>query len=393
MKILIVHNKYIHQGGEDEVVVSEQKMLEHFGHSVRKYERTNTELTEYNLFQRIKFFLCDVYWSEKSYREILAVLSEFKPDIVHVHNTFSMVGIAVYKACRHMKIPIVQTLHNYRFLCPIGVFYRRNQICEDCAVKGRKSAVDHRCWKNSYLLTHLLVNTINNAYEKIKFSDIVNQFIVPTKFSFEKHTHYGWKKDKLSIKTNFLATDLKPLHHRENYALFVGALQPYKGVEVLLQAFEKLGSNFPLRIIGDGPLKRLVESAQDKIKMEYLGQKPWHETIGYIQKAKFLILPSTCYEVSPRVIIEAFACGVPVIVSNIGGMAEAVESGKTGFQFAVNNPDDLAEKTRQLFINSDLNQQMGQNARLEYEGKYTVDANYAALMSIYHKVIKEFKPA
>lgn len=390
MRILIVHNKYLCPGGEDEVVKSEQNMLERFGNAVLLYERSNQEIKSYAFMKKIKFFLKDIYSSQVIFRDIQSVLKKFKPDIVHIHNTFSVIGNSIYRACQEEKIPIVQTLHNYRFLCPIGVFYRKGNICEDCTTKGKKSAVINRCWKNSYLLSGLLVNTIKNAYEKINFSDIVSQFIVPTRFSQEKYVKNGWDPKKLSIKSNFLSTDLQALPKRGNYALFVGSLQSYKGVELLVKAFGKLGRGFPLKIIGDGPLKSKVEESVHQFDGEYLGQQEWQNTIRYIQHAKFLILPSTCYEVSPRVIIEAFACGVPVVVSNIGGMAEAVTDGKTGSHFKVNNSDDLAQKAKYMFENDEGNILMGHNARLEYEQKYTVEKNYSALISIYQKVIMNF---
>lgn len=390
MRILIVHNKYLCPGGEDEVVKSEQHMLESFGHTVLLYERSNQEIKSYGLMKKIKFFLKDIYSSQLIFQDVQSVLKTFKPDIIHIHNTFSVIGNAIYRACKEAGIPVVQTLHNYRFLCPIGVFYRRGVICEDCTSKGKKSAVMNRCWKNSYLLSGLLVNTINNAYEKINFSDIVGQFIVPTRFSQEKYVKNGWDPKKLSIKPNFLSTDIKVLPKREDYALFVGGLQPYKGIEVLIDAFQKLGRGFPLKIIGDGPLRNKVEESVHQFDLEYLGQQKWEQTIQTIQQAKFLILPSTCYEVSPRVIIEAFACGVPVVVSNIGGMAEAVTHGQTGFHFKVNNSGDLAEKVKYMFEHHEDNRVMGHNARVEYEQKYTVERNYSALMAIYQKVITNF---
>lgn len=391
MRILIVHNKYLCPGGEDEVVKSEQNMLERFGNTVLLYERSNHEIKSYGLMKKIRFFFKDIYVSQTVFQDIQSVLKRFKPDIIHIHNTFSVIGNSIYRAGQEAGIPVVQTLHNYRFLCPIGVFYRGGIICEDCTTKGKKSAVINRCWKNSYLLSGLLVNTINNAYEKINFSDIVGQFIVPTKFSQEKYVKNGWDPKKLSIKSNFLSTDLRALPKRGDYALFVGSLQSYKGVELLVTAFRKLGRGFPLKIIGDGPLRNIVEESVHQIDSEYLGQQKWQDTIRYIQQAKFLILPSTCYEVSPRVIIEAFACGVPVVVSNIGGMAEAVTHGKTGFHFKVNDSDDLAEKAKHMFEHSEDNRGMGHNARLEYEQKYTVEKNYSVLMSIYQQVLTSFR--
>ncbi len=387
MKILLIHNLYLQPGGEDEVVKTEKKMLEQFGHKVILYERYNKEIEAYNVFQKIKFTLTDIYWSKVSYKAIRKIIQKEKPDIAHIHNTFSVISPSVYQACHDENIPIVQTLHNYRFLCPIAIFYRSGKVCTDCLSTGRKAAVINRCWKNSYFMSFVLKRIIDKFYAKEIVTKTIDHFIVLSEFSKKMHVQNGFAQDKLTVKPNFLDFDPGISSVNGDYALFVGGLQDYKGIKVLLEAWGKLKGLLKLKIIGDGPLRQDVIAASKETNIEFLGQRPLSEVMEHMKKSFFVVLPSQCFENFPRVIVEAYACGKPVVVSDIGSLGELVQKKVTGLRFDPKSSDDLAQKVQWMIANPSLAQEMGQNARKVYEEKYIMQENYSALLKIYEKTI------
>jgi glycosyltransferase involved in cell wall biosynthesis len=118
-----------------------------------------------------------------------------------------------------------------------------------------------------------------------------------------------------------------------------------------------------------------------------LGRQPHAQVLDLIKGARFLVLPSECYETFPLVLVEAFACGVPVIASRLGGMAEILQDGHTGLHFAPGDPADLADKADWLWSRPDAARKMGRAARATYEAKYTANANYPILMRIYEAAL------
>ncbi|NJL81673.1 MAG: glycosyltransferase family 4 protein, partial [Richelia sp. SM2_1_7] len=157
--------------------------------------------------------------------------------------------------------------------------------------------------------------------------------------------------------------------------------------DTLLAAWEQLTEQMPLKIVGDGPLAPQVESAVKRLpSVEWLGRRPMSEVHELMGKAAFLVFPSKWYETFGRVAIEAFAKGTPVIAANIGAIAELVDSGRTGLHFRPGDAADLADKVKWVLANPEKLAQMRQEARLEFEAKYTADQNYQQLMEIYQQV-------
>lgn len=387
MKILIIHNRYLYPGGEDQVVQDEKELLEQSGHNVYLYERANDELNTYSFARKIRFSFNEVYYSNESYKQVVEILKRERPDIAHIHNPFLLITPSVYKACFNQGVPIVQTLHNYRFLCPIGTFYRDGHICEDCLTSGRFSCVRNRCWKSSFGASLMLAKVIDSYYQKEILSKAIAQFIVPSEFSRTKFIDNGFQSKNLVVKPNFLTEDPGLSDQSNDYAIFVGSFQSYKGIETLLKAWGQLKHKFALKLIGSGPLLEPLKKKYGSAHIEYFGQMSSNEVINYIKKARFLIAPSECYETFSRVIIEAFACGVPVIASEIGALKELVTPDKNGFLFAPGNANELSDKMNTLINDADLADQMGKNARKEFEERFTRQKNYEMLMDVYQKAI------
>ena len=161
----------------------------------------------------------------------------------------------------------------------------------------------------------------------------------------------------------------------------------------MLKAWEKLG-DIPLWIIGDGPERAELEALcrQKKLNVQFTGNLPRTKALQYLQRARLLVFPSITYESFGMGIIEAFACGVPVVASDHGAMRELVQHGHTGLRFRPMDVDDLARSVRKLWSDEELLAHTGHNARQEFERRYTAEANYRALIEIYEGVQNAHRP-
>jgi glycosyltransferase involved in cell wall biosynthesis len=217
---------------------------------------------------------------------------------------------------------------------------------------------------------------------------MVSKYICLTEFARNKFIQGGFPADKIVVKPNFINPDPGVENHCDGYALYVGRLSNEKGINTLIKSWKVLNEEIPLKIVGDGPLADFVaENVQFLRGVSLQGRTSAEEVSKLMGKALFLIVPSEWYETFGRVVIEAFAKGTPVIVSNIGALAEIVEDGVTGIHFETGNAKDLAAKVKWAANHPEEIHQMGQNGRRNYEEKYTVEKNYQMLMDIYKEAI------
>jgi len=215
----------------------------------------------------------------------------------------------------------------------------------------------------------------------------VDAYIVTTEFAREKFVRGGLPPERLIVKPNFVYPAPDPGKARDAYALFVGRLSPEKGVDTLLAAWKRAGVLMPLKIVGDGPLENEVADAIKGLEqVEWLGRQPRERVLALMRGASVLIFPSTCYENFPMTILEAFATGLPVIASNLGGMSSLIDHGRTGLRFRPGNPEDLAAKVEWALAHPGELAGMRREARGEFEAKYTAERNYKMLMEIYGTV-------
>lgn len=366
---------------------------------VIQYEKCNDDIS--GTLNKIKTTF-DSVWSKKTYREISALIKKNKPDIAHFHNIWYLISPSAYYACKDAGVPVVQTLHNFRMFCANGLLLRNGMVCEECVGKLPWRSVLHSCFRSSRLYS--IPVAVTEIVHQIKGTWVneVAAYIALTDFGKQKFIECGLPADRIFVKPNFLSSPPLPKYAKGAYAVYLGRLSQEKGLDVLLDAFQILASShfpissFSLKIVGEGPLMEQVKGERRKAKgerhangvdIEFVGRKSHQECMEILRNAAFLILPSLCYENFPLSIIEAFACGKPVIASRLGAMAAIVEHGKTGLLFETGNAEDLASKMQWMIENSDECAQMGRNARAEFEAKYTADKNYEILMDIYRRAI------
>ncbi|MHB1176427.1 MAG: glycosyltransferase [Sulfuriferula sp.] len=382
LRILLAHNAYQQRGGEDAVVEDELALLRSRGHVVETYFRHNDEIKQAS---RIKTAV-QTAWSFKTRDDVAARIMDFKPDLIHVHNTFPLISPAIYWVADRLAVPVVQTLHNFRLLCPQAMFLREGRVCEDCLGSVPWRGVVRGCYRGSKVQSAVLSSMVTVHRAMGTWRNKVTRYIALNDFCRRKFIEGGLPAERFVIKPNFVDF-AAPVEGPRDGFLFVGRLSAEKGVDVLVAAAGHL-INAPVRVAGSGPEETLLEGVAG---IHALGAVSGEAVRGEMNRAMVLILPSIWYENFPRTLVEAFGCGLPVIASRIGALADLVEDGVTGLLFEPGNAQDLAVKMRWAQQHPQQMAQMGRNARTLYETEFTAERNYQQLIAIYHDAIREVK--
>jgi glycosyltransferase involved in cell wall biosynthesis len=331
-------------------------------------------------------------------QELSEILKREKPHVAHFHNTFPLVSPGAYFACAKAGVPVVQTLHNYRLLCPAATFFRDGNICEQCLPRKTPwPGVLHSCYHGSASASFGVAAMLTSHRILGSWQNRIDAYIALSQFARNKFIQGGLPAERIRVKPNFVDADPGPKNGAGDYALFIGRLSEEKGLRVLLKAWACLKINVPLIIAGGGPMTSEVTIAVQKLgtnRIQVLGHVERGRVMELLRGARFLVFPSIWYEGAfPLSIIEAFACGLPVIASKIGAMEESIADGQTGLLFPCGNATNLAERVGWAWTHADQMQTMGRAARAEYEAKYTPEINYEMLMEIYksvqHRAAKE----
>jgi glycosyltransferase involved in cell wall biosynthesis len=393
MKVLLVHNRYGSSApsGEDEAVGNERRMLENHGIEVAIFDRCNDEIDDLSWAAKATVAI-NTIWSRQSRAKLGAMIGSFRPDIVHVHNTFALLSPSVYGACRREGVPVVQTLHNFRFFCPAALFLRQGKPCEACVDRGLLQSVRHRCYRNSVGATATLATMLALHRTLGTYSNGIDRYIALTDFARRKAIKGGVLEDRIVVKPNFIGNPPFPGAGGGGYVLYVGRLLEGKGAETLVKAWRKL-PGVRLKILGDGALRPQLEgiAVDEGLSIEFAGRQPKDAVLQAIAGAEFLIVPSECYEGFPMVIAESYACGTPVLASRIGSLEELVDEDVTGAKFTAADPDALAAGVVRLLADPSRLRGMRTHARAYFDKYLTEESNFIQLMAIYSSVRDEFE--
>ena len=383
-KILMVHNYYQIGGGEHTVFENEVDMLRKKGHEVVTYTRNNDELKK----NRMKLLLLPftTMWSCKSYREVREIIKKENIDVVHCHNTFPLISPSVYYAARNCNVPVVQTIHNFRFLCPAGIFYCNGSNCEKCRNSGNfMEALKNGCYRNSKIQTlvcvaMLRIHRMFGTYRKISY-------IFLTEFNRDKFDKLiNINSDQIYIKPNFVKRMVTESESEDVDTVFVyaGRLEENKGLSFLLDAWERIPVNYQLHIYGDGNLKdRVVQVSEQFENVKYLGFQSHDVIFDDLRKAKALINPSSLYEGFPMTIAESFSIGKPVIATNVGNQKNIIENSKGGVLFLLGDVQSFINAVNEVVSNNDI---YSRNAKAYYNLHLNEENNYRKLSDIYEKI-------
>jgi glycosyltransferase involved in cell wall biosynthesis len=381
MKVLFVHDCYQQSGGEEVVVANEQALLDSHCWETRLWSVSNDGIA--GTWDKLRA-AARVSYSRPARRELARAIAEFAPAVVHVHNFFPLLSPSVYDACLAARVAVVQTLHNYRTICPGAQLMRDGHLCEDCIDASPYHAAIHGCYRGSRLGSLAVARMVDTHRRRGTWSRKVDRFIALSAYAKSKFIKAGFPAERIVVKPNFTADRTVITSAPRTGALYVGRLSPEKGIHTLVQAWD--GIEVPLRVIGDGPLHALVENAAGS-KVVALGRRAPAEVAEEMARAAFLVLPSIWPENFPMVIVEAFCQGLPVLASRVGALAEIIDDGVTGLVFSPGDPHDLATKVQWAERHQEAMRIMGANARRVYEERYSPSINFEQLSEIYHAAV------
>lgn len=385
MKILLLHNRYLHYGGEDTTFEAERDLLLSKGHQVETLIFQNKALE--SLKEKLKTGFYSIY-NPVSRRLLREKIQEFQPQIIHVHNFWKEASPAIFYEAKAQNTPIVVTLQNFRLLCANALLLREGKICELCTQSVFPlSAIRYACYDNRLLSAQI---TLSNTFHKIArtWKNKVNAYICLSDFAKKKFLHSALhlSEKQLFVKPNFVEDrGAGKAEARKSFFLYVGRLSEEKGIKTLLEATEK--TNFDLEIIGGGELENLVKTyASKNPKIVYHGFRDKNFIIEKMKEARALLFPSVWYEGMPLVILEAFSTGLPLLISDIDNLNEIVTNNYNGWLFEANNSQAMASKIQEIQKIENYDD-FCRNARLTYQSNYTAEAVYQKLISIYEEVI------
>jgi glycosyltransferase involved in cell wall biosynthesis len=391
MRVLLVHCFYRSSApsGEDSVYRNEKKLLEENGHEVISYEKFNDDLDNNSSWKKLAAG-AEFVWSPKAFHEITAIIKMHKPDLAHFHNIFPQISSSAYAACKKLGVPVVQTLHNFRYICPAGLLQRNNKPCEKCIEGSLVSSLIHRCYRDSFMATLPMATMIYFNRITGNFSNNVDRYIALTEFGKTRFVLGGLPQNKISIKPNFINDMGNAASEAGDYVLYVGRLTQEKGVITLIEACKQT-KHIPLKILGDGELRAQLESTciQFDLNVEFLGYQNKETVMSMLQNSRFLVLPSECYEGFPVTVAEAYSCGKPVLASKIGSLDEIIIENITGRKFTFGSANSLADCMQLMWSDAEGLQKMSKNTRTAFEEKYNPKVNLQQLLEIYNDVINE----
>jgi glycosyltransferase involved in cell wall biosynthesis len=386
MRVLVAHNHYREPGGEDAVFEAEVALLRERGHTVVTVEEDNRQIRE-----AFRVPLSGVgIWSRGARLRILRVIDETRPDVAHFHNTHARLTPSVYYACAERGVPVVQTLHNYRLICPAATLYRSGDVCELCVGRAVPlPGIRYACYRGSRIQSAMVAAMLGYHGYRGTWAGKVTAYVALTEFARAQFIEGGLPPRRIFVKPNFVHPDPGPKNSDGEFALFVGRLSPEKGVETILEAARRLGDQVPLWIVGDGPMSMRVSQASQRIgNVRVLGYQSRARVVELMKRARFLVFPSGWYEGFPMVIAEAFACGLPVVAVGLGAAAEIVGHGDTGLLSEPRSVDGFAQRMSWAWQHPEECARMGRAARLRFETLYTPERNYEILLSIYQVAMR-----
>jgi glycosyltransferase involved in cell wall biosynthesis len=393
LRVLVVHGRYrsAQPSGENEVVDDEVKLLREHGCHVDQLELQSDEIEQWPVWKKAQLPL-RVVWSRQGQKLLQDAIDRTRPDVIHIHNTFPLFSPAVFRTAQRSGAGVVHTLHNFRPFCPGGAFLREGRACEDCFGRFPLPGIRHGCYRDSRLAT-IPVAVMDGLHNRIgTWQKHVDRLIVVSEYEREKYIAGGWPASKIKVKYNTVfEKDLAPRQPGRHF-MSMSRIVPEKGVDVVLEGFRRA---FP---DGDPPLWLSAggDSASD-LRAKYEGL-PGIRFMGHVSRAELyealssalaVVVPSRCYEGFPRVVVEAYAAGVPIIASRVGSLTELVDEGVTGLQVKVGDPDDMARALKQVAESPELADRMGQGARARYDRMYSPEVTMRELFAIYHDAIQE----
>ena len=387
MRILLIHNYYQYYGGEDTYYDSLAKLLKNKKNEVYEYTKSSKKLKN-NLSEKIRV-AGGLFINPQVRKELENIVKSFSPEIAHINNLFPLISPVAYDVCKENNIPIVQTMHTFRYLCPKGTLFRNGKICELCVNKKfAYPSILYDCYHNSALASATISASFfyHNIREKLKQSD---KIIFPSEQAREYHVkHLNLKREKTAVIPNFIFIPKYMKKQKSDYFIYAGRFSEEKNIVWLLKIFSGL-PQFKLIVVGDGPLVNEVIEYKKYSNIEIKINIPKREVFELLSGAICTIIPSAPhFEFGPLVMIESFACDTPVLVPKGGVFLDKVKERKTGFFYDTNNQVSIINQINNIHAKRKQLNILTKYVRREFEKNYTSDKHYEKIHAIYSNVLR-----
>jgi glycosyltransferase involved in cell wall biosynthesis len=387
-----VHSRYRSSApsGENRVVDQEGAALAELGHEVARFERRSDDISGWPKAKQAALPAM-VVWNAAASRELTAALRAFRPDVVHVHNTFPLLSASVLHACRTARVPVVATIHNYKLVCASGDFFRAGQPCHDCVPGRPLPAMRHGCYRASRAATAPVA--LSSVIHRTAWRSLVAGYIFISESQRNLLRDFGFPADRVFIRHNMIPVRDVPPSGRQDTVVYAGRLDAAKGLPVLMRGWERYRerANDPglsLVIAGTGPLDRDVAGwAATRPSVQLVGQLDAAACARVMAAARAVILPSAWEETFGLAAVEAMALGVPPVAAAHGSFPELVADGLNGVLFRAGDPDDLARVLMDVDSHSERFSEYGKQARIAYERQFDPAASMRKLVEIYEYAI------
>jgi glycosyltransferase involved in cell wall biosynthesis len=392
MKILLCHNHYSQPGGESEVFANEVRGLRERGHELIIYTRGNDEIAKSSVGSKLEL-LFSAYHSRRTQRELQAIIRAKSPDVAYVQNVFPLLSPSVYTTLAQARVPTVQAVYNYRFICPSAELYTEGAICERCVSGNTFHAALHRCYRDSYSQSSWYASIIGFHRKRSTFSGDIASFMVPDEFLGVKLAQGGIPSRKIWSNPNpFFVHDYRPMHSHKGFVLFVGRLTPQKGIIALLDAMNRSAPASRLVVVGQGPLLRQVQELSGahalRDRVTVLGPLWGSELDLLLQECAAVVIPSEWYDNLPLILCKANATGKPVLVSRLDGLPEYVHEGLNGYTFEPANVVEMAARIDGILgMSAPEYLNLSNKARLYAEKSLDYPIHYTNLMAEFEKLV------
>jgi glycosyltransferase involved in cell wall biosynthesis len=389
LRVLVVHNRYQQRGGEDVVFESEAALLAEAGHAVRTLVLDNSSIrARESVGDRIRL-AADTVWSRRSARIVTRAVRDFRPDVMHAHNTFPLWSPSIFRAAARQGVATVATLHNYRLVCPSANLYRDGGPCMDCV--GRTIAwpsVVHRCYRGSRLQTAVVAGMLAANRLNRTFDIDIHAYIALTPFVRARLVAGGLPPELVHVKPNFVSPDPGASAEPRSGFLFAGRLTEEKGIRLLIEAAQQMkATGIEIRVAGTGPLEEELRAvARQAPELHPLGEIPRQQLFGELRRSIAAVVPARWYEPFGLIVAEAYATGTAVVAASIGGLADLV-SAETGLLLRDGTVEDLVSALVWADGHRPEMAQLGSNARAVFEARYSATSNLEQLLGIYEQAI------
>ncbi len=409
MRVLMCNSFYYVRGGAERCFFDLSTLLEAHGHqvipfSMRHEKNFPSPYAEYFLdymdFPTLlgrgqgisaKLQVAErVIYSREARDKIKRLIDHVKPDVAHIHGIAHETSPSILPVLRQAGIPVVQTLHDYKLLCPNTNFIANGQVCEACKGHRYYNVVTHRCKRGS-LAASLLAGVEMYTHKAMQiYERNINTFISPSQFLKAKVEEYGIQNPGVYLPNFIEVESFQPVYDKDDYFVYYGRLVDVKGVRTLLQAMRGVKISH-LYIAGTGELEAELKGYAQQhgiTNVTFLGQLDKERLIPLVQRARFTIVPSEWYENCPMTVLESFASGTPVIGAQIGGIPELVHDGENGALFAPGNAQQLAESIHTLLAQPARTAEMGRAGRAQVLQYNNPDYHYERTLAIYSDLLR-----